>query len=123
MEQVAAVGIGEVTVLSFFAYFLTIVVALLSAVLIQGIVMILAGAKKSKTKAVAAATPVQVSVAPEKTLEDPTAHVAAITAAIYAVVGAHRLVYIGEARPAYGWTTTGRTLHQLSHAPKRAPQR
>lgn len=123
MEE-TAIGIGEVITLSGFAYLLTVVVALLAAVMIRGIVIALEGAKKTRERKVAAVTPVQVSVAPEPAqLEDTTAHVAAIAAAIYAVVGAHRLIYIGEARPSYGWTTTGRVFHQTSHSPKRAPQR
>jgi hypothetical protein len=114
----------ESMVLTTFAYGMTIVVAMVAAVLIQGIVMALEGAKKTRAKRLEAATPVQVAVAPEPSeLDDATAHVAAITAAIYTVVGAHRLIYIGEARPSYGWTTTGRALHQTSHSPKRAPQR
>ena len=123
MEQ-TAMGIGEVITLSGFAYLLTVAVALLAAVMIRGIVLALEGAKKSRERKVPAVTPVQVSVAPEPAqLEDTTAHVAAIAAAIYAVVGAHRLIYIGEARPSYGWTTTGRAFHQPSHSPKRSPQR
>lgn len=123
MEE-TAIGIGEVITLSGFAYLLTVVVALLAAVMIRGIVLALEGAKRTRERKLAAVTPVQVAVAPEPAqLEDTTAHVAAIAAAIYAVVGAHRLIYIGEARPSYGWTTTGRVFHQTSHSPKRAPQR
>ncbi len=123
MEQVAP-GISEVVTLSGFAYLLTVVVALLAAVMIRGIVLALEGAKKSRERRVAAVTPVQVAVAPEESQQDDkAAHVAAIAAAIFAVVGAHRLVYIGEARPSYGWATTGRALHQTSHSPKRSPQR
>jgi hypothetical protein len=124
MEQAATIDIGQVITLSGFAYLLTVIVALLAAILIRGIVLLLAGAKKTRERRIAAATPVQVAVAPEPAqLEDTSAHVAAIAAAIYAVVGARRLVYIGEARPSYGWTTTGRVFHQTSHAPKRVPQR
>lgn len=124
MEQAATVGIDEVITLSGFAYLLTVVVALLAAVMIRGIVLALEGAKKTRERRLATVTPVQVAVAPEPAqLEDTAAHVAAIAAAIYAVVGAHRLVYIGEARPSYGWATTGRVFHQTSHMPKRAPQR
>ena len=124
MEQAATIAIGEVITLSGFAYLLTVVVALLAAVMIRGIVLLLEGAKKTRERRVSAATPVQVAVAPEEgQKEDTAAHVAAITAAIYAVVGAKRLVYVGEARPSYGWATTGRALHQTSHSPKRPPQR
>jgi hypothetical protein len=124
MEQVAPIGISEVVTLSGFAYLITVVVALLAAVMIRGIVLALEGAKKTRARRVAVVTPVQVAVAPEEgQKEDTAAHVAAIAAAIYAVVGAERLIYIGEARPSYGWATTGRALHQTSHSPKRSPQR
>jgi hypothetical protein len=124
MEQAATIAIGEVITLSGFAYLLTVVVALLAAVMIRGIVLLLEGAKKTRERRLAPVTPVQVAVAPEEApQEDKAAHVAAIAAAIYAVVGAERLIYIGEARPGYGWTTTGRVFHQTSHSPKRSPQR
>lgn len=123
MEQVAPT-ISEVVTLSGFAYLMTVVVALLAALMIRGIVLALEGAKRTRQKRVAQATPVQVAITPEEAQqEDKAAHVAVITAAIYAVIGAHRLIYIGEARPSYGWATTGRALHQTSHSPKRAPQR
>ena len=124
MEQAATVNVSEAITLSLFAYFLTVVVALLASVMIRGIVLVLEGSKKTRARRVAAVTPVQVAVAPEEgQQEDTAAHVAAIAAAIYAVVGAERLVYIGEARPGYGWAATGRALHQTSHLPKRSPQR
>lgn len=108
-----------------FGYILTIVVAVLAAFLIRGIVVSLESLQKSQAKRVTASpAPVQVAVEPEQSAVDETArHVAAIAAAVYAVVGAHRLVYIGEARPSIGWTTTGRAIHQTSHTPKRSPQR
>ena len=124
MEQVAPLSISEVITLSGFAYFLLVVIALLASIMIRGIVLLLAGAKKTRERRLVAATPVQVAVSPEPAeLEDKTAHVAAITAAIYAVVGARRLIHIGEPRPSYGWTTTGRVFHQTSHSPRRSPQR
>ena len=124
MEQAVTVTVSDGIMMSLFAYFLLIVVALLASVMIRGIVLVLEGSKKARARRLPAATPVQVAVAAEEgQQEDTAAHVAAIAAAIYAVVGAHRLVYIGEARPSYGWATTGRALHQTSHSPKRAPQR
>jgi hypothetical protein len=124
MEQAATVTVSEGAMLSLFAYFLLVVIGLLAAILIRGIVFALAGAKRTRERQVAVATPVQVAVAPEPAqIEDTSAHVAAIAAAIYAVVGAHRLIHIGEPRPSYGWTTTGRVVHQTSHSPKRAPRR
>jgi hypothetical protein len=44
--------------------------------------------------------------------------IAAIAAAVYATIGAHRIVYIGPSSPAVGssWTTEMRTRHHTSHA-------
>jgi hypothetical protein len=124
MEQAATATVSDAVMISLFAYFLLVVIALLAAVMIRGIVLVLAGSKKARARRLPAATPVQVAVSPEPAeLEDRTAHVAAIAAAIYSVVGAHRLIHIGEPRPSYGWTTTGRVFHQTSHSPRRAPQR
>jgi hypothetical protein len=49
--------------------------------------------------------------------EDETL-IAAITAAVYATIGAHRIVYIGPSSPSAGssWTTEMRTQHHASHA-------
>lgn len=124
MEQAATVTVSEGWTLSLFAYFLLVVIAFLAAVLIRGIVLALQGMRKTREHPLTPATPVQVAVAPGPAgLEDKAAHVAAIAAAIYTVVGAHRLIYVGEAHPSYSWTTTGRMFHQTSHAPKRAPRR
>jgi hypothetical protein len=46
--------------------------------------------------------------------QDP-ALVAAITAAVYATIGAHRIVYIGESAPGSSWTAEMRTRHHASH--------
>ena len=43
--------------------------------------------------------------------------VATISAAVYAVIGAHRIVYIAAVRPGSSWTAEMRTQHHTSHAP------
>lgn len=103
-----------------FGYGLTIVVAIAAAFLIRGIVLLLE-AMHHKKAAPEPATPVQVAVAAPPA-DDTERLVAAIAAAVYATLGAHRLVYIGEAAPGTPWTTTGRTIHQTSHLPRRAPK-
>jgi hypothetical protein len=45
-------------------------------------------------------------------------HVAVIAAAIYAMLGLRRIVHIGEARPAPGWTLEHRVRVHTSHAPR-----
>jgi hypothetical protein len=47
---------------------------------------------------------------------DP-AIVAAISAAVYTAIGAHRIVYLAEARRGSSWTTEMRAQHHTSHAP------
>ena len=62
------------------------------------------------------ATPVAVSIMPAR---DENAELAAvIAAAIYAMLGARRIVHIGEARPGTGWTAEFRARLHASHAPR-----
>jgi uncharacterized BrkB/YihY/UPF0761 family membrane protein len=108
-------------VVGLIGYGLTIVVALAAAGFIWLVVAVL---ERMKKKPQAAPAVVSVAVVPEATAQDETArHVAAIAAAVYAALGAHRLVYIGEAAGQPAWRTTGRVLHHSSHMPKRSPQR
>lgn len=61
-----------------------------------------------------AAAPVAVPSA-VRAAED-TALIAVISAAAHAAVGAHRLVYVGEAAHS-SWTTEARQRHHSSHFP------
>lgn len=108
MDVSSAVG------MSAFAFGLMTVIALLCAVLIRVIVAGLARAQSAR--AAAAPTPVSVSVTEAR--DETAAHVAAVAAAVYAVVGAHRLVRIGEPGRSPIWSTLGRTQHQTSHTPR-----
>ena len=100
---------------SIFAYVLMAVVAMMAAVMVRGIVIVLQRA--GQRRAMMSRTPVSISVEPA--VDETTAHVAAVAAAVFAVLGAHRLVRIGEAAPAPTWTAAGRAAHHLSHAPRR----
>ena len=60
--------------------------------------------------------PVAVSVMPAR--DENAEHVAVIAAAIYAMLGVWRIVHIGEARPAPGWTLEHRVRVHTSHAPR-----
>ena len=101
---------------SLFAYALMAVIAMMAAIMVRGIVLLL---QRTQQKKVAAArTAVSISVTPE--VDEAAAHVAAVAAAVYAVLGAHRLVHIGEAPRGPGWTTIGRLAHHASHAPRRS---
>jgi hypothetical protein len=106
--------LGSVISLALFSFGLMVIIAGLASLLIRGIVLMLAGTKRK------AATPVEITVAPA--IDETAAHVAAIAAAVYAVVGAHRLVHIGEVPRGPGWTATGRLAHHGSHAPRRSPR-
>jgi hypothetical protein len=99
---------------SIFSYVLMAVIATLVAVLIRGIVMLLAQAQTRAAKE--GPTPVVVSVTPGR--DENREIAAAIAAAVYAVLGAHRLVYIGEARPGFTWTSEIRSRLHTSHTPR-----
>jgi len=106
-----------------FGYGLTIVVAGAASCLIWLIVITLERMKEARKPAKAAA-PAEAALAAEAApapVDDTDDIVAAISGAVYATLGAHRLVYIGEPATARTWATTGRTLHQTSHLPKRSP--
>jgi hypothetical protein len=45
----------------------------------------------------------------------PPEHVAAIGAAIFAMIGAHRIVHLDD-HPGASWSAEGRWLHQTSHS-------
>lgn len=101
-----------------FAYLLMGVVSLVCAGLIRFIVVILAAGKSKQAakQTASVAAPVIVSVTPGR---DQNAEIAAaIGAAVFAVLGAHRLVFIGEARPGFGWATEMRTRLHTSHTPR-----
>lgn len=125
--EVTEVGItvSESISQAFFGYGLTIIVAVLTAGMIWLVVRILDHLHHRREAAEAAkgVSAVQVSVAPDESAVDETAHhVAAVAAAVYAVLGAHRLVYVGDAARAQGWSATGRAIHHFSHSPKRSSE-
>lgn len=63
------------------------------------------------------ATPVAVSVMPERDVN--AEHAAVIAAAIYTMLGARRrIVRIGDGRPAAGWAFRARTRVAPSRAPR-----
>jgi hypothetical protein len=97
-----------------FSYCLMAVIAGIAALLIRGIVIGLAAI--GKKAAVAKPTPVIVSVTPARDESKEVA--AAIAAAVYATLGAHRLVYIGEAQRGVGWTGEIRSRLHTAHRPR-----
>jgi len=112
-----AIGQGVIS------YIITIVVAALTAGMIWAVVYILDHMHHRREAAAKGAVPVKIAVTPEPEVVDETPrHVAAVAAAVYAYLGASRLVYIGEAAGRPVWASAGRAIHQTSHQPKRAPK-
>jgi hypothetical protein len=62
------------------------------------------------------------SAAPPPEAGVPAAHIAAISAALAAVVGSHRIVRV-QALHGRGWSAEGRAQHHTSHNLPRRPHR
>jgi hypothetical protein len=100
--------------LSFEIYAFAIVISMLVAVMIRVIVVACA---MNQTAPKQQPGPVRTALA--ETEEVP---IAAIAAAVYAVVGPHRIVHIKRSSQGHDWKTEGRSTHHLSHnIPRRRP--
>lgn len=103
----------------FIIYGIVIIVSMLVAAVIRGIVIVLSRqAAHAEAKAPVKAAP--AAAAPATIIGIPQEHLAVITAAVAAMMGAHRIVHIEMANRGFGWTAEARTTHHTSHAP-RAP--
>ena len=101
----------------FVIYGIVIVISMLVALVIRGIVWALSRqAAQTEAKALAKPAP----VAPPILAGIPHEHLAVISAAVAAMMGAHRIVRIETSGRGYSWTAEARTVHHTSHAP-RAP--
>ena len=117
---------GDIIVQSILMYGLAIVIALLAAFLIRGIVLFLER-RKAQSESVTMADPNHPNQAPAPApAAGPTEvhvaadHVAAIAAAVYAALGAHRVIRIEPVGGhEAGWAVQGRWLHQTSRTPFR----
>jgi hypothetical protein len=103
-------------------YGLAAVVSMAIAAVIKAIVVLLNLAERYKQPAAAqAAAAVRAAALPVlaqpalRPSEIAAEHIAAISAAVYAAIGAHRIVHIEDARGG-GWSTEGRLAHHRSHA-------
>lgn len=105
---------SEVIMKTLWMYGLAIVISLAVAVVIKLIVVVL-GALERKPEA----APKPAPAAPAFSLLGD--HVAAISAAVYSVLGAHRIIRIEEQRHA-GWVVEGRMAHHTSHAVQQHPK-
>ncbi|MFZ0257587.1 MAG: hypothetical protein WAN46_18530 [Gammaproteobacteria bacterium] len=106
---------GGSILLSVQVYLLAIVISFLVALLIRGVVNTLSAVKKKP--AVPEAPVVQAPV------DFLKADIPAIAAAVYAVLGAHRIVHIESKGHGAGWTAEGRLSHHTSHNIARRPRR
>jgi lysylphosphatidylglycerol synthetase-like protein (DUF2156 family) len=111
---------SSIWVTTLWMYGLAIVVSMGVAVIIKLIVVALGALEKKPAVAPAAATPQPAVAAVEGV---PAGHVAAIAAAIYAVIGQHRILHIHDAHRHDGWTAEGRLAHHHSHTLDHHPRR
>jgi len=96
-------------------YGIAIVVSLIVAVLIKVLVSVTAKMEKRPPVEVPTGTvcPVFLGV--------PEEDVAALSAAIFAAIGPHRILRISQ--PSHGWAVGGRAAQHSSHTPGHAPGR
>lgn len=106
---------NDVILKTLWMYGLAIVVSLAVAVVIKLIVVILGALERMP-----AAAP-KPAATPGPSRDVVADHVAAISAAVYAMLGAHRIVRIEEQRQ-IGWVTEGRLAHHTSHAVQHHPK-
>ncbi len=96
-------------------YGVVIIVSFLCAIIIWGIVRVLSAMEKPAVKKTVisssqtAAQPVAAGI--------PAAHIAAISAAAYAMFGAVAIVRIENSGRGTAWVSSGRLTHQTSHSP------
>ena len=106
----------EAMLLSLKVYALAIAISMAVAVMIKLIVVAVSAGRRAQ--------PTQA--APERaasTAGPPEEHVAAIAAAVYAFLGAHRIVHIEERSRNRAWAAEGRTAHHVSHNVPHNPHR
>lgn len=89
-------------------YGLAIVISLLVAVVVRGVVSALSVLEK---KTDAPASPA-ISIIVSKSNDD---HIVAISAAVWAMIGPHRIVHIESTGRGQIWTAEGRFAHHASH--------
>jgi len=100
-------------------YGLVIVISMLAALLIKVIVVVIAKSEDSRGRKQAR---IEAARVPEPILTgevDPR-HVAAISAAVFAVLGSHRIVHIAGSRNLPSWAAEGKRALQSSHYVRRS---
>jgi hypothetical protein len=99
------------------ALILSIIDFVLSFAIISFIGFVLAMLPQLNRLGPGIAAQIQHQLPPASPREDMTEddHIAAISAAVAAIVGAHRIVHIEPEHPGGGWLAEGRTAHHSSH--------
>lgn len=101
--------------LSLKIYALAIGISMAVALLIRGVVAMVS-LRQRKLDSEPASAPV---AAPP----DLEGHIAAISAAVYAMIGAHRIVHIRAQGRQGAWTVEGRLAHHTSHKVPHQPRK
>jgi len=102
-------------------YAITLVVAMLVALVVKGIVVALGAVERRSGTAVP--RPSSPAVAPaEAVTAIPAEHVAAIAAAVHAIIGEHHIVHIEDPNRGAVWVAEGRHAHHTSHAIEHRPR-
>jgi hypothetical protein len=109
---------SAVIVKTLWMYGLAIVVSMVIAVVIKFIVVGLNALERKP-----AATPNAAAPLPAPSFDVGADHVAAITAAVYAMIGAHRIVHIEGTHRGAEWVVEGRLAHHDSHTTAHHPKR
>lgn len=113
---------GQYVEQSILMYGLAIIISMVVAVLIKGIATSLSMLDQKRNEAAARNAAATAPV--ESTRQVEADHIAAISAAIYAILGAHRIVRLEEEPHRGGsWSTAGRTAHHASHNVPHRPRR
>lgn len=102
--------------LSIQVYGFAILISLLVAVMIRGVVVTLSSVQRKPAPATTPAPAAAVAASDE-------GHIAAIAAAVYAVLGAVRIVHIEDAGRGAVWTAEGRIAHHASHDVRHQPKK
>ena len=102
---------GQDITLTLQMYGLAIIVSMFVAVMIWGIVLGLEWLHRKPEKQAAEPAPAPAAEAPA---ESAAGDIAAIAAAVYAMLGAVRIVRIEDATRARSWTNAGRLLHHAT---------
>jgi hypothetical protein len=113
----------EILASALWIYGLAAVVSMLIAALIKLVVVLLGRAARHAAPADAAPL-LEPNPGIAAVVQLDAHDVAAITAAVYASIGVHRIVHIEDAAHGSGWAAEGRLAHHASHRlPTRRPDR